>query len=336
MTGKGQTTAHPISLDDVVEAARALRGVVSHTPLLEDPEANAVLGGRLLIKAESLQRTGAFKIRGAYNCIRQLTDAERVRGAITYSSGNHAQGVALAARLLESSALIVMPSDVPPAKMAAVRALGAEIATFERDSESSDAVVERMRARTGRVIVPPSADPRVLAGAGTVALEMHAQAKDIGARLDAVLTPCGGGGLTASTAVVMQALSPETQVYAVEPELFDDTRRSLIAGERVPNPKGRRTICDAIMTPIPNEVTFPINLALLAGGLVASDGEVRAAMRFAFEHFRIVVEPGAAVGIAAVLSGAIDIRGKTIATVVTGGNVDPARFCTLLNNDNTS
>jgi threonine dehydratase len=336
MTGKGQTTAHPISLDDVVEAARALRGVVSHTPLLEDPEANAVLGGRLLIKAESLQRTGAFKIRGAYNCIRQLTDAERVRGAITYSSGNHAQGVALAARLLESSALIVMPSDVPPAKMAAVRALGAEIATFERDSESSDAVVERMRARTGRVIVSPSADPRVLAGAGTVALEMHAQAKDIGARLDAVLTPCGGGGLTASTAVVMQALSPETQVYAVEPELFDDTRRSLIAGERVPNPKGRRTICDAIMTPIPNEVTFPINLALLAGGLVASDGEVRAAMRFAFEHFRIVVEPGAAVGIAAVLSGAIDIRGKTIATVVTGGNVDPAWFCTLLNNDITS
>jgi threonine dehydratase len=336
MTGKGQTTAHPISLDDVVEAARALRGVVSHTPLLEDPEANAVLGGRLLIKAESLQRTGAFKIRGAYNCIRQLTDAERVRGAITYSSGNHAQGVALAARLLESSALIVMPSDVPPAKMAAVRALGAEIATFERDSESSDAVVERMRARTGRVIVPPSADPRVLAGAGTVALEMHAQAKDIGARLDAVLTPCGGGGLTASTAVVMQALSPETQVYAVEPELFDDTRRSLIAGERVPNPKGRRTICDAIMTPIPNEVTFPINLALLAGGLVASDDEVRAAMRFAFEHYRIVVEPGAAVGIAAVLSGAIDIRGKMIATVVTGGNVDPAWFCTLLNNDITS
>jgi threonine dehydratase len=336
MTGKGQTTAHPISLDDVVEAARALRGVVSHTPLLEDPEANAVLGGRLLIKAESLQRTGAFKIRGAYNCIRQLTDAERVRGAITYSSGNHAQGVALAARLLGSSALIVMPSDVPPAKMAAVRALGAEIATFERDSESSDAVVERMRARTGRVIVPPSADPRVLAGAGTVALEMHAQAKDIGARLDAVLTPCGGGGLTASTAVVMQALSPETQVYAVEPELFDDTRRSLIAGERVPNPKGRRTICDAIMTPIPNEVTFPINLALLAGGLVASDDEVRAAMRFAFEHYRIVVEPGAAVGIAAVLSGAIDIRGKMIATVVTGGNVDPAWFCTLLNNDITS
>jgi threonine dehydratase len=336
MMGKGHTTTHPISLDDVVEAARALRGVVSHTPLLEDPEANAVLGGRLLIKAESLQRTGAFKIRGAYNCIRQLTDAERVRGAITYSSGNHAQGVVLAARLLESSALIVMPSDVPPAKMAAVRALGAEIATFERDSESSDAVVERMRARTGRVIVPPSADPRVLAGAGTVALEMHAQAKDIGARLDAVLTPCGGGGLTASTAVVMQALSPETQVYAVEPELFDDTRRSLIAGERVPNPKGRRTICDAIMTPIPNEVTFPINLALLAGGLVASDGEVRAAMRFAFEHFRIVVEPGAAVGIAAVLSGAIDIRGKMIATVVTGGNVDPAWFCTLLNNDITS
>lgn len=333
MTGEDQTVAHPVSLGDVIGAAKALRGVVAYTPLLENPVANKVLGGRLLIKAESLQRTGSFKIRGAYNCIRQLTDAERARGAITYSSGNHAQGVALAARLLGSSALIVMPSDVPPAKMAAAHAFGAEIVTFDRDRESSDDVVERIRTRSGRIVAPPSADPRVLAGAGTVALEMHALAEGIGARLDAVLIPCGGGGLTASTAVVMQQMSPETQVYAVEPEFFDDTRRSLKAGERVPNRKSRRTICDAIMTPIPNEVTFPINLDLLAGGLVASDDEVRLAMRFAFEHYRIVVEPGAAVGIAAVLSGGIDIRGKTIATVVTGGNVDPARFCAPLNTD---
>jgi len=289
-----------------------------------------------LVKAECAQRTGAFKIRGAYNCIRQLTEAERACGAITYSSGNHALGVTLAARLLGSSALIVMPSDVPPAKMAAVRALGAEIATFDRDAESSDAVVERLRKRTGRIHVPPSADDRVLAGAGTVALEMHEQAQELGSALDAVLVPCGGGGLTASTALVMHALSPATQVYAVEPELFDDTRRSLEAGKPVPNPKGRRTICDAIMTPVPNEVTFPINLDLLAGGLIASDEEVRAAMRFAFEHYKIVVEPGAAVGIAAVLSGRIDIRHKTVATIVTGGNVDPVRFCTLLNGDTAS
>ena len=237
--------------------------------------------------------------------------------------------MALAARLLKSSALIVMPDDVPPAKMAAVRALGAEIETFQRDCESSDDVVERLRAETGRIVVPPSADPRVLAGAGTVALELHEQALALDATPNAVLVPCGGGGLTASTAVVLHALSPDTRVYSAEPALFDDTRRSLEAGRPVPNPKGRRTICDAIMTPIPNDLTFPINLELLAGGLVATDDAVRTAMRFAFEHYKIVVEPGAAVGIAAVLSGEIDIRGKTIATVVTGGNVDPARFCAL-------
>jgi len=319
-----------VTLAAVEDAAAALAGIVFRTPLLANADVDAELGGRLLIKAECAQRTGAFKIRGAYNRMRRLSAAERARGAITYSSGNHALGVALAGRLLNVSALIVMPSDVPPAKMAAVRALGAEIATFERDTESSDEVVERLRARSGRIVVPPSADPRVLAGAGTAALELVAQARELGAAPDVVLVPCGGGGLTAATAVVMQALSPGTRVYAAEPELFDDTRRSLAAGHPVPNPKGRRTICDSIMTPIPNDVTFPINRALLEGGVVASDDAVRAAMRFAFERYKIVVEPGAAVGLAAVLSGDVDIRGRTVATIVTGGNVDPARFCALL------
>ncbi len=326
-------TPHPVTLQDVSKAALALCGVVSRTPLLENADVNKSIGGRLLIKAECAQRTGAFKIRGAYNCIRQLTDAERVAGVITYSSGNHAQGVALAAQLLGTTALIVMPSDVPSAKVAATRSLGAEITTFERDSENSDEVVERLRKQTGRTIVPPSANPHVLAGAGTVAVEVLEQARDLGANLDAVLVPCGGGGLTASTAVVMRASSPKTQVYSVEPELFDDTRRSLIAGERVANPKGQRTICDAIMTPIPNDVTFPINLDLLEGALVASDDEVRKAMRFAFDHYKLVVEPGAAVGIAAVLSSRIEIRNKVITTIVTGGNIDPARFCMLLNGE---
>ncbi len=317
---------HPVDLQAISQADKALEGVVIRTPLLENQDVNQHLGGRLLIKAESMQRTGAFKFRGAYNCIRQLSDEEKARGAITYSSGNHAQGVALAARLLGSSALIVMPSDVPEAKMHATRDLGAEIATFERDLESSDDVVERLRLETGRIIVPPSADARVLAGAGTAALEMLEQAEN----MDAILVPCGGGGLTAATAVVMQALSPKTLVYAAEPALFDDTRRSLEAGGRVQNPVGQRTICDAIMTPTPGALTFPINLDLLAGGLVASDDEVCAAMLFAFEHFKIVVEPGAAVGLAAILSGRIDITGKTIATVVTGGNIDAARYGALL------
>ncbi|EDP64298.1 putative threonine dehydratase [alpha proteobacterium BAL199] len=321
----------PLTIDDVDRAAERLRDIVFRTPLLENADVNAALGGRLLIKAECAQRTGAFKIRGAYNCIHQLTEAERTRGVITYSSGNHALGVALAARLLHSSAVIVMPSDVPAAKREAVQALGAQIITFDRDTENSDAVVATQSEETGRLVVPPSADSRVLAGAGTVALEMVAQSAGLGTVIDSVLVPCGGGGLTASTAVVMQALSPRTRVYAAEPALFDDTSRSLQAGERVANPTGRRTICDAIMTPIPNALTFPINLALLAGGHVADDEEVRTAMRYAYENFKIVVEPGAAVGLAAVLSGRIDIRDQTVATVITGGNVDAERFCRLLN-----
>ena len=322
---------YPFSVNDVLAAERALHGVIHRTPLLENKDANERLGCRLLIKAECAQRTGAFKIRGAYNCIRQLTEDERARGAITYSSGNHALGVALAARLLRSSALIVMPEDAPPAKVAAVRALGAEIATFDRDREDSDDVVACLKAETGRIVVPPSADPRVLAGAGTVALEVAQQARDLGAELDAMLTPCGGGGLTASSAVVMCELSPRTSVYAVEPELFDDTRRSLEKGERVQNPVGIRTICDSIMTPTPNSVTFPINLDLLAGGLTASDGEVVEAMRFAYEHYKIVAEPGGAVAIACVMNELLDKKGKTFVAVVTGGNVDSRRFCRLIN-----
>lgn len=321
---------HPVSLAQVRAAAPALQGVVSRTPLLENRDVNAMLGGRLLLKAESLQRTGAFKIRGAYWRMLNMSEAERARGAVTYSSGNHALGLARAAQLLGSTSVIVMPSDAPPAKIDAVRALGAEIVTYDRDTEKSADVVARIERETGRIEVPPSAHPLVLAGAGTAALELLEQASDLEAVLDAVLVPCGGGGLTAATAALMAEASPATAVYAVEPELFDDTRRSLEAGERIGNPVGRRTICDSIMTPIPNEVTFPINLDLLRGGLVASDEEVRAAMRFAFEHFKIVVEPGAAVGIAAVLSGKIDISGRTIATVITGGNIDADRFHSLL------
>ena len=327
---QSDATAHTLGLGDVRQAADRLRGVVVRTPLLENPDVNAMLGGRLMIKAECAQRTGAFKIRGAYNRIAQMSAQERARGAITYSSGNHALGVARAALLLGSSALIVMPSDAPQAKIDAVRALGAEVVTFERDSDMSDDVVARIQAETGRIIVPPSADARVLAGAGTAAVEIFEQAAALGAVPDAVLIPCGGGGLTAATAVVAAALAPDARVYAVEPELFDDTRRSLAAGTRVANPKGRRTICDSIMTPIPNEVTFPINLDLLAGGLAVSDAQVRDAMRFAFDEFRIVVEPGAAVGIAAVLHGMVAIKDRVVATVVTGGNVDPARFCDLM------
>jgi len=211
--------------------------------------------------------------------------------------------------------------------MQAVRALGAGIVTFERDHEESADVVARIQAETGRIEVPPSAHAQVLAGAGTAALELF---EDAAGPLDAVLVPCGGGGLTAATAIVMSEAAPQTQVFAAEPVLFDDTRRSLEAGERIANPKGQSTICDAIMTPIPNSVTFPINHALLAGGVVASDDEVRDAMRFAFEHFKIVTEPGAVAGLAAILNGRVPVTGRTVATIITGGNISSARFAALV------
>lgn len=327
------TQKFSLTVSDIHNAAAALQGVTVRTPLLENPDVNAMLGGRLLIKLESSQRTGAFKLRGAYWRMLNLSPAERKRGAITYSSGNHALGVARAAHILDSSALIIMPDDAPAAKVSAVKALGAEVTTFNRDRENYDDVVDRLAAETGRVHIPPSAHPQVLAGAGTVATELFEQAEALDARLDAVLIPCGGGGLTAATAVTSHELSAQTEVYAVEPEQFDDTRRSLEAGERLSNPKGRRSICDAIMTPSPNGVTFPINHALLAGGLVVSDDDVRDAMRFCFEHYKVVAEPGAAVGVAAVLSNKIGIESRTIATVVTGGNVDPDRFVALLRDD---
>lgn len=317
-------------LEAVRDAAAALSGVAVRTPLLESPEANETLGGRLLLKAESMQRTGAFKIRGAYNRMRLMTDEERVRGVVTYSSGNHALGVAVAARLLGSSSVIVMPSDAPHQKIEAVRALGAEVVTYDRDTEKSADVVGRIIAESGRIELPPSGNPDVHAGAATIPLELLEQAGEKDTALDAVLIPCGGGGLTAMTAYVMAEMAPKTAVYAVEPAAFDDTRRSLDAGERLTNPVGRRTICDSIMTPMPNPHTFAINKRYLTGGLVADDDAVHRALRFAYDHFKIVVEPGAAVGIAAVLEGEVDIAGRTIATVITGGNVATDRFCDLL------
>ena len=318
---------YAVSMDDIRAAASALDGVVIQTPLLENPDVNAMLGGRLLLKAENLQRTGAFKIRGAYHRMLGLTAEERARGAVTYSSGNHALGLAKAAQILGSSAVIVMPSDVPTAKMQAVRDMGAEIVFYDRDTQNSADVVAQIMDETGRVEVPPSAHRQVLAGAGTAALEILEEA---GGPLDAVLVPCGGGGLTAATAALMAEASPETQVFSAEPALFDVTRRSLEAGYRVANPKGRRTICDAIMTPIPGELTFSINRNLLAGGVTATDSEVREVMRFAYEHFRIVTEPGAVVGLAAILNGQVPIANRTVATVITGGNIDSARFGALL------
>jgi threonine dehydratase len=320
------------TLAEVRDAATALAGVGVTTPVLENAEVNSGLSGRLLIKAEIAQRTGSFKFRGAYNRIRQLDDPACQRGVIAYSSGNHAQAVACAARMANTEALIVMPDDAPANKMARTRELGAEIVTYNRATETREHVADRIGAERNMVMVPPNEDARVLAGAGTMALELIEQVARCGTTLDAVLVPCGGGGLTAATALVFEVLSPTTKVYGVEPELFDDTRRSLKAGVRVANPKGRKTICDAIMTDTPGELTFAINQDRLAGVLTVSDHDVCAAMRFAFDHYKAVIEPGACVGLAAVLARKIDIREQTIAIIATGGNVDAASYCAVLEN----
>ncbi len=333
-TGAAQLLEAP-ELADIKESAKALQGIIVNTPLIENADANQTLSTRLLIKAETAQRTGAFKFRGAYNRMRQMNAAERKRGVIAYSSGNHAQAVALSARLLNTRALIVMPDDAPVSKMQRTRELGAEILTYDRETQSREDVAQAILIDRGLIMVPPNEDRRVMAGAGTVALEMTQQVKLANARLDAVLVPCGGGGLTAATAIVLNALSPYTQVFAVEPEQFDDTRRSFDAGYRLSNPKGRQTICDAIMTDQPGALTFPINQRLLTGVLTVSDDDVRRAMLFAFENFKIVVEPGAAVALAAVLAQKMDVADKTVAVIATGGNVDTGIFCATLNAANT-
>ncbi|MEO0544073.1 MAG: threonine/serine dehydratase [Pseudomonadota bacterium] len=317
----------PPTFTEIEEAAEAIRTVAVRTPLLENAEINERLGGRLFIKAENLQRTGAFKLRGAYNRIRQLTDDERHRGVIAYSSGNHAQAVATAATIFETSAVIVMPADAPETKIIRTRQLGAEVITYDRNHETREAVAERIQAARNMVLVPPGEDGRVLAGGATVSREIFEDSKAMGVSLDTILTPCGGGGLTSTTALNASQLSPGTQVFGVEPELFDDTKRSLAAGHPVPNPKGRKTICDSIMTDKPGPLTFSINQTHLNGVLTVTDDEVRMAMKVGFDAFKMVIEPGAAVGLAAVLAGKVKTKANAIAVVATGGNVDAAFFC---------
>ena len=318
------------TIEDVRAAAMRLAGQAVLTPLLEAPALNARLGGRLLIKAEPLQRTGSFKFRGAYNTLSQLDAEQRRRGVVTWSSGNHAQGVAAAAQLLGVPALIVMPSDAPAIKIANTRGYGAEVVLYDREREEREAIGTKIAEQRGAVIVAPYDDPNVIAGQGTCGLEIAAQAKAKDARLDAVLVCCGGGGLTAGCATALTTESPGTRIYAVEPEAFNDTGRSLAAGERLANAPGGKSFCDALLAPIPGELTFAINRRLVSGGLSVSDREVAAAMAVAFSELKLVVEPGGAVALAAVLSGKIPIKNRTVAVVASGGNVDRETFAAAL------
>jgi threonine dehydratase len=318
------------SIADVLQARERLKGHAVVTPLIESPTLNALSRGRVLIKAECLQRTGSFKFRGAWNCISRLAPDKAKGGVVAYSSGNHAQGVAAAAQMMKLPALIVMPEDTPEIKKANTRAYGAEIVTYNRNREDREEIANGIARERGAVIVPPFEHAEIIAGQGTSGLEAIEQAAERDARLDAVLIPAGGGGLTAGNTLAFSAKSPATEIHTVEPEGFDDHARSLKSGKRERNARASGSICDALLSPAPGELTFAINQPRLAQGLVVSEAEVKRAMVFAFEHLKLVIEPGGAVGLAAVLAGKIPTQGRSIAVIASGGNVDPAFFAEVL------
>ena len=319
-----------VSFADIEAAAGRLRGHAVETPLVESPALNDHLGARVLIKLETLQRVGAFKFRGAYNRLVQLNADQRTRGVVAFSSGNHAQGVALAAKLLGMPALIVMPSDAPSVKVAATRGYGAEIKLYDRLTESREAIAAEIAASRGAIVVPAFDDPHIIAGQGTAGLEMMRQVQAAGATLDIALAPVSGGGLLAGVSEVVKTLSPATEVWGVEPAAFDDLARSLATGERVTIKPAGRSLCDALESPAPGEITFPMLRKNLAGAVGVTDAEVTEAMRYAFGVLKQVVEPGGSVGLAALLTGKIPARGKTVGLVLSGGNVDPDLFARVL------
>ena len=318
------------SFADVQGAARRLEGVAVRTPLLENARVNARLGGRLFVKAECLQRTGSFKLRGAYNFLSLMSEAERARGVVGWSSGNHAQGLAEAARLMGVKATIVMPADAPAMKIANTRASGAEVVLHDRVKESREEIGMGIARRTGATVVPPYDHPWILTGQGTAGLELVEQARTLGVTLDAVAAPCSGGGLATGIALAVKGLSPATTVHAGEPAGFDDLARSLAAGTRQRNERLSGSICDALLAPTPGDVTFPLARDLLGPGLVVTDDEVLDAMEVAFREFKIVVEPGGAVALAAALTGKLPVGDRAVAVVCSGGNVDHATYARAL------
>lgn len=316
-----------VSFGDLERARARIADHAHRTPLLRPAVLEDRLGGVVVLKPECLQRTGSFKFRGAYNKISTVRDAIAV---VAFSSGNHAQGVAAAAKLFAISATIVMPEDAPPLKIARTRALGAEVVLYDRAGEDRAAIAHALVEKTGATLVAPYDDPAVIAGQGTVGLELAEDAAALAESLDQVLVPCGGGGLVAGISTALSTLSPTTRVYAVEPEGFDDTARSLATGARQHNDRVGGSICDALLVREPGEITFAINRNVLAGGLVVSDEQVRAAVAFAFFELKLVVEPGGAVALAAALSGKIETAGRRTGIILSGGNVDARLFADII------
>lgn len=324
------TALQPPTVAEVHAAAKRVKGVVVRTPLLESPLLNRQLGARFLFKAEPLQRTGSFKLRGATNFVAAMTPEERARGIVAYSSGNHAQAVAAAAHAAGVSAKIVMPTDAPRIKLESTRAWGATIVTYDRLSGDRQAIAEGIAKAEGRVIAPPFDHPLIIAGQGTAGLEIVEDLQALTVAPDIVAAPCGGGGLVSGVALAIKETFPEAAIHAVEPEANDDTARSWATGERQRADLTRPTICNSLQTSMPGMLTLTINWRLLAGVATVSDSDVRAAVRLAFEFLKLVVEPGGAVGFAAALSGRFPTASKTVVVLLSGGNVDAERFADCL------
>ena len=315
---------------DIDAAARVLADFAVRTPLLSSPALNERAGTRIFLKPEMLQRTGSFKFRGAFNKMSSIPKAARGGGVVAFSSGNHAQGVAAAARILNMPATIVMPADAPLSKRERTKAYGAQVVLYDRDRENREAIARDIAEKRGATLVPPYDDPLEIAGQGTVGREIAEDMAALGLAPDIVIAPVSGGGLIAGVATAIKARYPQAMLISAEPEGFDDHARSLRSGKREPHRAEGRTICDALMASIPGEITFAINSRLLAQGVTASDAEVTVAVGFAFRELKLVVEPGGSVGLAALLAGRIDARDKNVVIVLSGGNVDADLFAKLI------
>ena len=314
-----------VTLSDVQDAAKRIEGVAHHTPVIRSRTLDGLAGTTVFLKAENMQRIGAFKFRGAYNAIAKLSPEQLATGIAAYSSGNHAQAVALAAHELGSTAVIVMPADTPAAKLDAVRGYGAEIITYDRYAEDREKIGRDLATSRGLTLIPPYEHPDVIAGQGTAALELLDEVPD----LDAILVPVGGGGLIAGSAIAAKGLKPGIRVIGVEPQDGDDTKRSLAAGERVTVPVPR-TIADGQAAPTPGELTFSINKDLVDDIVLVSDDEIRDALRFAVDRLKLVMEPSGATGVAALLAGKLDPLPGRIGVIISGGNVGAARLAQLI------
>ncbi len=310
------------SYKDVIAAQQRIADVILQTPLLRSEKLNALTGAHVWLKAEPLQRTGSFKFRGASNRIAAMSDSEKSRGVVAFSSGNHAQGVALAARLASVAATIVMPADAPAMKVARTRADGAEVILYDRATENREAIAARLAAERGSIVIPSYDDPWIIAGQGTAGLEI-ADALD---QLDYFLCCCGGAGLASGCTLALREKFPSAHIITVEPEFYDDVAQSLVTGERHGIDGFAPTLCDALQTPMVGALTFAILQSAAATGLFVTEAEVKAAMRFAFEELKLVVEPGGSVALAALLAGKVDVRGKHVAVMLSGGNVDSETF----------